>query len=139
LCQEMLLHGFVCFPLCNYTKCEFPVEILINNDRNSKSQTIDFWSYLRFGYCNLILVICYFRFIRVLVLRELSLFRRPAAALNPEPWTPQPWTLYPWTLNAEPVDGYTGFTPICSMPDSTVSVMGINEFRPPTSKISSHD
>ena len=41
------------------------------NDRNSKFQTIGFWSYLRFGYCtfeficNLMLVICYFRFIRL--------------------------------------------------------------------------
>ena len=38
---------------------------------NSKFQTIGFWSYLRIGYCNLefichlVLVICYFRFIRV--------------------------------------------------------------------------
>ena len=29
-------------------------QITNHNDRNSKSQTIGFWSYLRFGYCNLL-------------------------------------------------------------------------------------
>ena len=35
------------------------------NDPNPKSQTIGVLSCLRFGYCNLVLVICYLLFIRV--------------------------------------------------------------------------
>ena len=47
----MLLHGFVCLPLCNYTKCVFLVEIPVHSviktsyfftkSRQKRGQTID--------------------------------------------------------------------------------------------------